>query len=79
MYVGVTSNLESRVLEHRNGESAFTAKYNCFDLLYYEEFADVRNAISREKQLKKWKREWKEALIKKENPEMKDLAADWFG
>jgi len=78
LYVGVTSNLESRVLDHKTGESKFTAKYNCTDLLYFEEYADIRNAIAREKQLKKWKRTWKEDLIKKENPELKDLAADWY-
>ena len=77
-YVGVTSNLESRVLAHKNGESKFTAKYNCTDLLYYEDYTNVRNAIAQEKQLKKWKREWKEELIRKENPEMNDLAAAWY-
>ena len=78
-YVGVTSNLESRVLAHKTGESSFTSKYNCHHLLYFEDFADISNAIAREKQLKKWRREWKEELVKKENPEMKDLAADWYG
>lgn len=78
-YVGVTSNLESRVLAHKNGESSFTAKYNCGHLLYFEDYTDIGNAIAREKQLKKWKRVWKEDLIGKENPEMKDLAADWYG
>src|SRR5688572_17027305 len=78
LYVGVTSNLESRVLEHKNGESNYTAKYKCKLLLYYEDYSDIRNAIAREKQLKKWKREWKEALIRTENPEMKDIAAGWY-
>lgn len=65
------------MLEHKNDESGFTSKYNCHNLLYYEDYADVRNAIAREKQLKKWKRVWKEQLIQEENPEMKDLAAEW--
>jgi putative endonuclease len=46
--------------------------------MYYEDYADVRNAIAREKQLKRWLRVWKMELIKKDNPEMKDLAADWY-
>ena len=79
LYVGVTSNLESRLLDHKNGNSRFTDKYNCYELLYYEDYANIHLAIAREKQLKKWKREWKEELIRKENPGMKDLAADWFG
>lgn len=78
-YVGVTSNLEARVLEHKQGESNFTSKYNCHHLLYFEDYSDIRNAIAWEKQLKKWKRQWKEELIQKENPELKDLAADWYG
>lgn len=78
LYVGVTSNLESRVRQHKNGESSFTSKYNCQHLLYFEDYADIHNAIAREKQLKKWKREWKEELIKNENPEMKDLAGEWY-
>jgi putative endonuclease len=78
-YTGVTSDLERRVFEHKQGEGgAFTAKYNCHWLMYYEDYADIRHAIAREKQLKKWLRQWKVELIKKENPEMKDLAARWY-
>ncbi len=46
--------------------------------MYYEDYTDIRNAIAREKQLKKWKREWKIALIRNENAEMKDLAEGWY-
>jgi len=80
-YVGVTNNLEIRVLQHKQGQgegSVFTSKYLCNMLLYYEEFPDIRFAIDREKQLKRWKREWKLDLIRKENPELEDLAANWY-
>lgn len=78
LYTGVTSDLERRVCEHKAGEgSAFTTKYKCTKLLYYEEYNTMYNAISREKQLKNWKREWKDALIKTMNPEFEDLAEDW--
>ena len=79
LYTGVTNNIERRVWEHRNGEGgAFTKKYNCHYLLFYEDYADVNNAIAREKQLKNWHRQWKIDLIKKDNPEMIDLAEGWF-
>ena len=77
-YTGVTNNLQTRMRQHRNNEgSSFTCKYKCHFLMYYEDYADIRNAIAREKQLKKWLREWKIALIRKENPNMIDLASDW--
>ena len=74
-YTGVTSNLYKRVLEHHNHlyKGSFTAKYNCESLIYYEYYSDIREAISREKQLKNWKRAWKLDLIKKRNSTMKDL------
>ena len=77
-YIGVTNNLVVRILQHRNNESAFTAKYKCHFLMYYEDYADIRNAIAREKQLKNWKRGWKIDLIRKQNPGLDDLAKDWF-
>jgi len=78
LYIGVTNNVERRVWEHRNGEGGvFTAKYKCHYLVFYEDYADVNNAIAREKQLKNWKREWKLDLIRKDNPGMIDLAKDW--
>ncbi|MBL7721525.1 MAG: GIY-YIG nuclease family protein [Chitinophagaceae bacterium] len=78
-YIGVTNNLERRVWQHRfaNG-SVFTTKYNCHYLVYYEDYNDVSNAIAREKQLKNWQRKWKVELIRKENPELKDLAEGWY-
>ena len=77
-YTGVTNNLVTRLLQHRNNESTFTAKYKCHFLVYYEDYSDIRNAIAREKQLKNWKREWKIELIRKENPDLIDLAKDWI-
>jgi putative endonuclease len=78
LYIGVTSNLEARVLEHRSGQSHFTKSYNCHYLLYFESIPGMQNAIDREKQLKNWRREWKWNLIKAENPELKDLAEGWY-
>ena len=73
-YIGVTSNLYARAYQHRIGSgSSFTTKYKCTDLIYWEFFPTIDEAISREKQLKKWKREWKDDLIKATNPELKDL------
>lgn len=78
LYIGVTSNISSRVWQHKNGEAGvFTKKYNCSHLLWYEEYDHINKAIAREKNVKNWHREWKMNLIKEENPEMKDLAADW--
>ena len=78
LYTGVTTNIETRVEQHRAGlGSAFTRKYKCHKLVYYEEFEDVRVAIAREKQIKAGKREDKLALIKKMNPEWRDLSEAW--
>ena len=75
IYIGVTSNLEKRVWEHKNGinKTSFTFTHNCNKLVYYEIFGDITYAIEREKQLKNWKRAWKEALIAKENPNWDDI------
>jgi putative endonuclease len=73
-YIGVTSDLESRVWQHINGEgSQFVKKYNLHDLIYYEHFAQITDAIDQEKQLKRWNRDWKINLIKSVNPKMLDL------
>lgn len=78
-YTGVTSDLHVRVYEHKNGEgSAFTKKYNVHYLMYYEELSSIEQAIQREKQIKRWHREWKINLIKSVNPEMKDLSEGWY-
>jgi putative endonuclease len=76
-YIGVTNDIIKRLYEHRyeNG-SKFTTRYNCFDLVYYEVHHTIGAAIDREKQLKRWRRQWKINLIKKENQEMKDLSEE---
>ncbi len=77
-YIGVTNNIERRVHEHKHHiNNGFTDKYNCTDLMYFEEFWEISAAIQREKQLKNWRREWKINLIKEKNPEMIDLAVEW--
>ena len=75
LYIGVTSDLFTRIPQHKSKfyENSFTAKYNCNKLVYYETYAMIEDAIAREKQLKKWKREWKDKLIDGMNPEWKDL------
>lgn len=77
-YIGVTNDLERRVIEHKSGEgSEFTSKYNLHHLVYYEIIFDIKSAIKREKQLKRWHKDWKLNLIKELNPTMVDLAKDW--
>jgi putative endonuclease len=80
LYVGVTNNLESRVFDHKvkRHEHSFTAKYNCGNLVYYEEFGEIKNAIDREKQLKRYKRKWKEELIENMNSDWKDPSEGWY-
>jgi putative endonuclease len=80
LYTGVTSDLEQRVFEHKTKfyPNSFTAKYNCDKLVYCEEFDDIEKAIKREKQLKRYRRHWKEDLIRKINSEWKDLSEDWY-
>ena len=78
-YIGMTSNLRKRVWQHKNHiYDGFSDDYNCTRLVYWESFDDVANAIDREKQLKRWRREKKEWLIVRQNPHWRDLAADWF-
>ena len=73
-YIGVTSDLYKRVQEHRSGvRGSFTLRYKCFDLVYYEEHPRIMDAISREKELKRFHRYRKIRLINSVNPEMKDL------
>lgn len=74
LYLGVTNDLIKRVYQHRNNlVEEFTKKYNIHKLVYYEETYDIEEAINREKQLKRWKRNWKIDLIQKKNPYWKDL------
>jgi len=78
-YVGVTSNLIKRIFEHKNKFlDGFTKKYEINKLVYYEIFEDITHAITREKQLKKWKREWKVSLIEKINPKFNDLSSSIY-
>ena len=78
LYKGVTSNLQKRVCEHKNKVvEGFTEKYNVDKLVYYELTDSIESAINREKQLKRWHRQWKINLIKEMNPEFRDLSLDW--
>jgi len=75
IYIGVTSNLFNRTFQHKLKENikSFTAKYNVYKLVYYEEYACIQDAIQKEKQLKRWNRQWKIELIEKHNPTWSDL------
>jgi putative endonuclease len=75
LYIGVTNSLLNRVNDHKNGIGcSFTNKYNCTDLIYFECFGFIEEAIKREKQLKNWHRPWKIELIRQKNPDMVDLS-----
>ncbi len=74
MYIGITNDLKRRVYEHKsNSIEGFTKKYHVHKLVYYEITTDVNSAIAREKQLKKWKRAKKNALVETLNPKWKEL------
>ena len=74
LYIGVTNNLTKRIYEHKNNlVEGFTKKYGCHKLIYFEQTSDIESAISREKQIKRWNRRKKEALIKTKNPRWEDL------
>jgi putative endonuclease len=79
LYIGVTNDLLVRVAHRRRGEVAgFTRDYHCVFLVHCEHFRDIRDAIAREKQLKGWRREKKDALVAETNPRWDDLAAEWL-
>lgn len=79
LYIGMTNHLERRVLERKNKiNKGFTKKYGLDKLVYFEVYQYVNDAILREKRMKTWKRQWKINLIEENNPEWKDLAADWY-
>ncbi len=79
LYVGVTSDLERRVFEHKCGvHEGFTKRYKVTRLVYFEEYEDVAVAIRREKQIKGWVRARKVRLIEGKNPSWVDLAKGWF-
>ncbi len=74
LYIGVTSNLVQRIWQHKNRvNQGFSTKYNLDKLVYYEIITDIKDAILREKQLKKWRRQWKLNLINEQNPNWVDL------
>ncbi len=77
LYIGVTSNLKKRMWQHREGaKESFTKQYNVNKLVYYDIHENAESAITREKQLKAWKRPWKEDLISRDNREWRDLYPD---
>ena len=79
LYIGITNSLERRLSEHaESNRFHFTRQYNADKLIYFETYPDPRNAIEREKQLKKWSRAKKEALIAKRNPDWRDLLDEMF-
>ena len=74
LYTGVTSDIINRIKDHKKGQgSSFSQRYHCSKLVYYEVFSDIEQAIYREKQIKHYKREWKEQLITSINPKWEDL------
>ena len=79
IYIGVTDNLDERVKDHKLKvyPKSFTARYNCENLVYFEEFENGEKASIREIQFKKWKRDWKIKLIEEINPSWADLSLNW--
>ncbi len=78
LYIGVTSHLVQRVQQHKDGvPGSFSNRYGVNRLVYYEVYTSMYEAITREKQLKAWKREWKLRLIETVNPSWKDLTDEW--
>ncbi len=78
LYVGLTNDIVRRVWEHKNDRiEGFSKKYKCHKLVYYECYQYIDDAISREKQLKRWNRKKKEFLINRDNSHLNDLAMEW--
>ena len=79
LYIGMTGDLLKRIFQHKQKTyEGFSATYNCNRLVWFEQFADVSDAIQREKQLKGWTRAKKIALIQTNNPTWEDLSKDWY-
>lgn len=79
LYTGITSDLQRRMYQHKHHLiTGFTSRYNVHRLVFFEETGDVREAITREKQIKGWLRQKKFALIELQNPTWADLSAGWF-
>ena len=82
LYTGVTNNLERRTVEHylnRGKRGTFAGQYYCYNLLYFEEFSSIQDAIKAEKVIKRKRRSWKDELIKSVNPEMRFLNYETLG
>ncbi len=80
LYIGVTSNLINRAIEHRDGAfDGFTKRYQLKQLVWYRAFDDALDAITFEKKLKRWRRDWKFRLIEEMNPEWEDLLPALLG
>ena len=79
LYIGVSNDLQRRVYEHKMGiKKGFTKKYGVSRLVYFETFQNIDEAIDREKNMKKWKRDWKTKLIEENNKQWLDLSHDWY-
>ncbi len=79
LYTGVTNDIQRRMYEHKNKlVEGFTKRYNIDMLVYYEATSDIREALSREKQIKAWRRSKRVALIESTNPQWRDLSGGWF-
>ena len=79
MYIGVTSNLQRRLCEHKNEQmDGYTKKYHVHKLVYFEEFSEITDAIAREKQLKGWNRSKKNRLVETQNPNWADLSESFI-
>jgi putative endonuclease len=79
LYTGSSSNMPKRMNDHKHGTfDGFSKKYNCRDLMYFEFYPDIADAVKKERQIKEWRREWKINLINRDNAQMKDLSKDWF-
>ena len=79
LYTGITNDIHRRLFEHRvaGSDRSFAWRYQCWKLVYLEEFQNVDDAIQREGQIKNWKRAWKDELVSRTNPEWIDLSKGW--
>lgn len=79
LYTGMTRGIEARVFDHKTKyNKGFASKYNCDRLVYLETYTRAGDAIAREKELKKYRRAWKENLIRQDNPNWEDLSDGWY-
>ncbi|GAB5535034.1 MAG: GIY-YIG nuclease family protein [Rubricoccaceae bacterium] len=77
LYIGMTNDLHRRMREHKDGAvEGFSKQYRAGDLLWFDSFSDVNEAIAREKQIKNWHRDWKWNLVRESNPELRDLTPE---